>query len=1152
MSRVRASKLLLLASVLLLFVASVIPSLAQSGVTYLYDQVGRLIGVIDPSGNAAAYSYDAVGNLLSISRYSSTQISLIYFTPQQGPIGTTVTISGSGFSSTPSSNTVTFNGHSATVTSASVNQLIVSVPSGASTGQIQVTSPAGTATSAGNFTVTADNGAPTITSISPTIATHGTSITVTGTNFSTNTSYDAVSFNLTPQPVTSATSTSINATVPVPTSSGRITVSTPGGTATSSQDLYIPFGTHSASEVGVAERTTIGTAATVSISTAGQIGLVIFDGTAGQKVDLSKTSMSGLSTCYLYLIAPNGSQIFVDTNCSNNADQVPVTLPVTGTYTVGVEPSGTTGSITVTVNNAGDATGTITAGGSAVTVTTTVPGQDARLTFAGTVGEQVYIKISSVTTSDAFVYLVRPDGSYQTQSSGLAGAGTDQVQTSVEIHPTSTGQYYYMDTTILQMSGTYTIWVQHVANDIGSEQIYLGSAPTPVTGTISAGGSPVTVTTTTAWQTVELTFTGTAGQAYFVQQTSITTPTGYVNLVAPDGSVIDWVGFESGSGYLYCLISEPLPMSGTYTVWVQNEGTDTGSETLALISMPSSSGTISVGGSPVTLTTTTAGEDELITFSGTAAHRLFLTITSISTQDAFVYMIHQSDTDPTVNNVEGWTEINPTGPGYYISPAPLAESGTYAILIQHVSTYTGSQTFQLYDVTTDVTGTITAGGSPVTAATSQPGQDARITFSGTSGENILMTAIDSGLEDAYVNLLAPDGTNVSWVWTDSDITPYYLLGTGYITLPQTGTYTLWVENFSLTTGSETLQLYDVPAPSGTLTSGGSGVTVTTTTPGQEETLTFSGTAGQDAFLVVTNVSTQDAFVNLMTSSGTLLGTIEIGPTSGSEYYCLQWDPLPATDTYTIWVQHSGSYTGSETLQLFLSTDLTGTITAGGSPVTVTTTSPGQNGQYTFSGTAGQNAFVLVTGVTSLQDAYIDLLAPDGTDLGYVAMDSDISAGYQLGTYASIPLTQTGTYTLLFSNYSPSTGSVTLQLYNPPADITGTLTVGGSPVTVTTTSVGQGVLLTFYGTAGQTVTTAIGIDASSAFGIVGLLEPGFDPLSPSFVDETLFGYEGSPTTYTFGPDTLPSTGTYTIWIPAYLTYFFEGYGPVYGSETVQVY
>lgn len=40
-------------------------------INYSYDDLGRLIGVVDKNGDAATYSYDAVGNLLSISRYSS-------------------------------------------------------------------------------------------------------------------------------------------------------------------------------------------------------------------------------------------------------------------------------------------------------------------------------------------------------------------------------------------------------------------------------------------------------------------------------------------------------------------------------------------------------------------------------------------------------------------------------------------------------------------------------------------------------------------------------------------------------------------------------------------------------------------------------------------------------------------------------------------------------------------------------------------------------------------------------------------------------------------------------------------------------------------------------------------------------------------------
>jgi len=36
-------------------------------VNYLYDDLGRLAGVVDSQGNAAVYTYDAIGNILSIS-----------------------------------------------------------------------------------------------------------------------------------------------------------------------------------------------------------------------------------------------------------------------------------------------------------------------------------------------------------------------------------------------------------------------------------------------------------------------------------------------------------------------------------------------------------------------------------------------------------------------------------------------------------------------------------------------------------------------------------------------------------------------------------------------------------------------------------------------------------------------------------------------------------------------------------------------------------------------------------------------------------------------------------------------------------------------------------------------------------------------------
>ena len=42
---------------------------------YFYDELGRLVGVVDGQGNAAVYNYDAVGNLLSIQRFTSVNRS---------------------------------------------------------------------------------------------------------------------------------------------------------------------------------------------------------------------------------------------------------------------------------------------------------------------------------------------------------------------------------------------------------------------------------------------------------------------------------------------------------------------------------------------------------------------------------------------------------------------------------------------------------------------------------------------------------------------------------------------------------------------------------------------------------------------------------------------------------------------------------------------------------------------------------------------------------------------------------------------------------------------------------------------------------------------------------------------------------------------
>ncbi|MBC7387837.1 MAG: VCBS repeat-containing protein [Opitutaceae bacterium] len=73
------------------------------------------------------------------------------FTPASGTIGSSVTITGSGYSTTPANNIVTFQGIKATVTAATATSLTVTVPAGASFGPISLKVNNLTATSSKSF-----------------------------------------------------------------------------------------------------------------------------------------------------------------------------------------------------------------------------------------------------------------------------------------------------------------------------------------------------------------------------------------------------------------------------------------------------------------------------------------------------------------------------------------------------------------------------------------------------------------------------------------------------------------------------------------------------------------------------------------------------------------------------------------------------------------------------------------------------------------------------------------------------------------------------------------------------------------------------------------------------------------------------------------
>jgi hypothetical protein len=154
------------------------------------------------------------------------------FDPTSGPVGTSVEIWGPNLTGATS---VTFNGTADPDFVVDSSSLITAhVPAGATSGPISVTTPGGTATSYGSFTVTASP--PAIGSFTPTSGPAGTSIDIQGTGFTGATS---VEFNGTTASYTVDSDSELHATVPTGATSGPISVSSAGGTGTSSASFTL-------------------------------------------------------------------------------------------------------------------------------------------------------------------------------------------------------------------------------------------------------------------------------------------------------------------------------------------------------------------------------------------------------------------------------------------------------------------------------------------------------------------------------------------------------------------------------------------------------------------------------------------------------------------------------------------------------------------------------------------------------------------------------------------------------------------------------------------------------------------------------------------------------------------------------------------------
>jgi hypothetical protein len=417
----------------------------------------------------------------------------------------------------------------------------------------------------------------------------------------------------------------------------------------------------------VTDRMTTGTSKSVTIGTASKIGLVLFDATAGQKISLKvSTGVVGVVSIYdqhrnaIATVGVGAAEAFIDA----------ITLSATATYMILVDPNGTnTGSLTLTLYNVVDVTGTITPGGSSVAVTTTTPGQNGQLTFSGTASDRISLKVS--TGPSGAVTILKPDG-------------TSLASTQISLAlPT------FIDTQTLPATGTYTVLVNSSGTQTGTVTLTIYSVPSDASATIIAGGSSVAFNLATPGQNGVAALTGTSGHRMCVWITGVSIPSVYVSLKDSTGATLASQSLTVLGGFIE---PQTLSSSGTYTIFVDPVGSGTGNVTLNLYDTPADAGgSLTINGGGIGVTLTAPGQNGSYTFSGTASQQVTVRVTNSNFRTPT--NVGSSVTVKLVRaNGTVLTSTMSFGSAFNLATQTLPATETYTVVIDPTSANSGSLT----------------------------------------------------------------------------------------------------------------------------------------------------------------------------------------------------------------------------------------------------------------------------------------------------------------------------------------------------------------------------------------------------------------------------------------------------------------------------
>ncbi|QEH35011.1 Calx-beta domain protein [Aquisphaera giovannonii] len=790
-----------------------------------------------------------------------------------------------------------------------------------------------------------------------------------------------------------------------------------------------------------------------------------FTAAAGQRVYFDSLSASASGGSYWAIYGPNDQALASNYIYGSGSGDGEFVAPAAGTYILAVAGQGGSAAVDYSfrISETTDSATALTLG-ALTSGTLAAAGEQDAYTFAGSVGQRVYLDGRS--GAGIYAALYGPTGA-QLFNQVL----TDDARLA-----------------LLTQSGTYRLVVDGSGSAAGAYQFRLvdaAQAPTVAytPGAVQSG----TLDPTT--ETDLYRFTATAGQKIAFDALTNTGDTYgvYWSLYGPAGQLLAenyLYGNGSGDGEVLA------PADGSYILAIRGLGSATAVSYSFRTNVTGGAGTTDNFG-VLRTGTITAGEVETYTFSATAGLLVYF-----DSQDRDGAPLVATLADPDGNNVA--TAYVSSGD---YGPYRLPKSGTYTLKIQgQYATATGSYRFRLLNLGADATA-LTLGQS---VAGSLPSYETDFyRFTGSPGQRLVFDSLSAANSSIGYLLYNPDGSAATSNNAIYDSAPF--------TLTQAGSYFLRFETSSASVEDYSFRLIDVaqsPAQAYTLDTTKSD----TLDPGLSADLyRFDGTAGQRVY------------VDILSPASDFTGRWYLYDPSNAQiagnYLNASYDgevTLGATGRYVLaFLGGAASGTLDYSFRVTTPEDSTAAMTLG-SAVSGTIAEVGERDAYTFAGSVGQR--LIYDGLSGDPSLQPHLYSPSGADLtSFLYYPYGVSQDT-----APFTLTEAGTYRLVVDGSAAATGDYSFRLIDVAQSPAQSYALDTTRSATLSPGTSAGVY-TFDGTAGQRVFVDILSPASDFTSRWYLYDPNNAQVAGTYLNA---GYDGEVTLGATGKYVLSFLGAST--------------------------